>query len=151
KKDIDIKKKSARILDDLKFAFFQKEKKDPTIPALRNFDFVPKEKQGESFSTLLESCGEAFDAHNADDFSARFDALNAFFTTNDNKKTSFTDMDVLLFAALLKRCREDKEITATLRHQLYWYMVGVLYLQTLKLRPEAYKKGFSDEEKQFLF
>jgi len=146
KKEIAKKSKATRILDDLKLAYFERTKKEPTLQTLRAFEFAVKSETSEqsqrAFSTSLESCGRAFTLANAEDFSTRFDAFNAFL---------FTSMDPLMFVSLLKRCREEKSLPIQLRHQFYWFMVGVLYLQTLKVRPEAYRTGFSAEEKQFLF
>ena len=141
-KDIKIKKKQARVLDDLKMAYYQKEKKDPTLHGLREFEPVTNPKQFSVLSKLLDRCNRAFNQYNADDFSSAFDGLSALVL---EKK------DLLLFLALLRRCREAKEVGATLRRQMYWYMVGALYLQALRARPEVYRTGFSNEEKSFLF
>ncbi|HWZ97050.1 MAG TPA: hypothetical protein VN025_04750 [Candidatus Dormibacteraeota bacterium] len=141
-KDIAIMKKRARILDDLKIAYFEKEKREPTLRALRTFEFVAKSDQFDAFSNVLDDLNRAFEVGQPDDLSARFDALSA---------VAFAKMEPLLFMTLLKHCREAKRAGTTLRHQVYWFMVGVLYLQTLKVRPEAYKDGFKEEEMQFLF
>jgi hypothetical protein len=141
-KDIQIKKKQARVLDDLKIAYFQKEKKEPTPQALRDFEAVNNPEQFSLLWSNLENCNRTFNLFRADDFSTAFDKLSTFV---QEKK------DLLLFVTLLKRCREEKRVGETLRHQLYWYMAGILYLQAVRARPEAYRTGFSNAEKQFLF
>jgi hypothetical protein len=159
--DIEIKRKQARILDDLKLAYFQKEKKEPTLQALREFDFVAKSDQFDLLSKALDGINRAFKLYLADDFSKRFDALSSLLglepageRVESRRKIVnqvLTKMEPLLFVTLLRRCREAKGVGPTLRHQLYWFMVGILYLQALRARPEAYKTGFSSEEKLFLF
>ncbi len=141
-KDIEVMKKRARILDDLKIEYFEREKKEPTLANLRTFEFVAKSDQFGPFSSVLDDLNRGFELGQPEDLSKRFEALNAIV---------FTNMEPLLFVTLLKHCREAKGVGKTLRHQVYWHMVGALYLQTLKARPETYKDGFRNEEMQFLF
>ncbi len=140
--DVKKKKKQARVLDDLKLAYFQKEKKEPTLQALRDFEAVNNPEQVALLSNALDRCNRAFNLYKADDFSTAFDSLSALVLAAE---------DPLLFLVLLRRCRVAKGVGATLRNQLYWYMTGALYLSVLRTRPEAYRNGFSEEEKQFLF
>ena len=141
-KDIAIMKKRARILDDLKIEYFEREQKEPTLQTLRSYEFVEKSDQFAAFSGALDDLNRVFSVGQPDDLSTRFEALHAVV---------FANTEPLLFATLLKHCREVKTAAATVRHQVYWFMVGALYLQALKVRPEAYKDGFKDEEIQFLF
>ena len=141
-KDIAIMKKRARILDDLKIAYFEKENKEPTLQALRKYEFVAKPEQFAAFFGALDDLNRAFMVGQPDDLSTRFDKFHALVIAN---------MEPLFFVTLLKHCREVKTAGTTMRHQVYWFMVGALYLQTLKVRPETYKDGFKEEEMQFLF
>ena len=143
--DLDKMLKNPRILDELKFAYFQKEKKEPTLQALRTFEFA-NSPEFAFFSNVLDKfldeCNRAYEFHRADDFSVALDALANLLLAQKNR---------LLFVTLLKRCREAKGLGTILRHQLYWYGVGVLYIRALGAEPEIYAKGFSPEEKQFFF
>ncbi len=140
--DIDRKLEHPRILDSLKLTYLQKQKKEPKLQDLRNFEFVNSPEQFALLSNALDKCSRTFDLHRADDFAAGFDAL---------AKLLMEQKDQLLFVTWLNRCRKARGLATVLRHQLYWYGVGILYIKALLDQPALYKDGFTAEEKQFFF
>jgi hypothetical protein len=140
----EIKKKEnrARIIDDLKFAYFQKHRKEPNIQSLRNFEIAINEEQGRMLSNILEKLSYTFKSHDVADFIAAFDALYELLKAHK---------DPILTYGLIQRCSRETSLNPIIRYQIRWFMIGELYLHVLPKRPEVYQRGFDQEERAFLF
>ncbi len=132
----------SRIIDDLKFAYFTKHKKDPTKQALRNFPAPVSNENLELLRRNLSNCHRAFDSKGASDFSAAFEAFSYFLKAHT---------DLLQLLGLVQECRAVVGGSALLRNQLAWYATGALLIRARQTRAEAYIRGLSVEERDFLF
>jgi hypothetical protein len=132
----------ARLIDDLKIAYFEKNQRDPGLAELRSFETPIDDRQALALSKVIDRCGYAFVSHNAEDFDAGFDALSDILKA---------EKDLLVMLTMARRCRTAKGLTLTARHLLYWYMAGALYVRALNERAEVYKRGLHDEERALLF
>jgi hypothetical protein len=134
--------KRTSLMDDLKFAYFLKHHRDPTIKALQAFELDANADQRQQLHTVLGSCNRAYVLRQTGDFLSRFDEFIALLNAQP---------DGLSYLAMLKWCREAPGLQPELRDELYWYAVGKLYLQALVWKPTVYHgRGFNDEETLFL-
>ena len=134
----------ARVIDDVKAAYYAKHQKDPDEKALRTFEPTSNAEQENLLSNALSSCEVAVNVSNensGDNFAKAFDVFSAVMRAQK---------DPLTMVLLLKRCRERHALQTTFRHLFYLYGVGLLYMMALRGRPVVYKNGFDEEEARWL-
>lgn len=128
---------AARLVDDLKLAYFIKHHKDPDTKALRDFEVPVTPEQANPVAKALSDCAVMINAKSVDGVSKACAQL---------LKAVRAASDPLVMAALIKRCRGDGRIDPPYSNLLYLGGVGVLYLRLLEKRPHVYKNGFTREE-----
>lgn len=138
-KELTRSKKRARVLDELRFAYFQLHRKDPDARALRDFEPASYPELSQTLSGLLAACDRDVEAMRIPAFLKDWDELAALYG----------EKDTLRLLMLLKHAREWLRIDREMRDELYWFGVGALLIHMLLKRPEVYKDGFSDEELRF--
>jgi hypothetical protein len=137
--ELRLAKKRARVLDDLRFAYFQLHRKDADARALRDFEPASDPELSRTLSGLLAACDRDVEAMRIPAFLKDWDELAALYE----------EKDTLRLLMLLKHAREWLRIDKEMRDELYWFGVGALLIHMLLKRPEIYKDGFSDEELRF--
>jgi hypothetical protein len=143
KDDIARMEKRRRIIDDLKFAYYQQNHIDADIRALRNFEITISDEQSVALSLILDRCDRAYyESRNLDDLYTAFDEL---------AKMLHAENDVTVLYGLAQHCKKGIRNISQVRRQVYWYMVGVLYIKMLPQRPEVYKRGLNQEELDLFF
>jgi hypothetical protein len=139
-RDLAAAKKRTRVLDELKFAYYGKHRKDPDERALRTFDPVPSEDLRHKLLTVLARCDHYADKLWIFDFGKAWDEVAALYQQKE----------LLALLQLLKWTRGWLEGDKAIRDELYWYGVGALLDHLLRWHPEAYQRGFDRDEKAFL-
>jgi hypothetical protein len=132
-------KRRLRVLDELRFAYFVAHGKDPDARALRAFEPVSDVDLSREVTAALSQCDRAAESLRIPDFLKAWDDLAGLY----NQK------DVLRIVFVLKRAREWLSGGKVMRDELYWYGVGALLDHLLVKRPEAYQRGFNEEERHF--
>lgn len=136
------KERLARILDDVKFAYFKQHGKDPDLQALRTFYPLIDSEQLSLLDSALNSCENSTVVQNIDSFSKSFDVLSDLLRAQ---------RDLLSLVTLIQRMQKNRRVTwSVLRQLLYLYAVGVLFVKLVPSRPLAYKDGVSKEEFSWL-
>ena len=141
RKDIQGKRDSSRLLDELKFAYYAQHGKDPDANALRAFEPVHNPEQMDLLSKALSDLEIAAHARDIEPFSKAFDAYSNLLRSQKDR---------LLLLVMIKRARERHQIPAELRYLLHLYGVGLLHQRLINWHLLAYLKGFNDEERDFL-
>ena len=139
-RDLAAAKKRTRVLDELKFAYYRKYRKDPDERGLRAFDPAPSEDLRHKLLPILARCDRYAEALWIFDFGKAWDEVAALYQQKE----------LLALVQLLKWTREWLEGDKAIRDELYWYGVGVLLDHLLRWHPEAYQHGFDRDEKAFL-
>ncbi|MGI8425450.1 MAG: hypothetical protein ACR2M4_02410 [Actinomycetota bacterium] len=139
--EIEKKKREARFIDEFKFAYYQKNQKDPDLKALRAFEPIVNEEQRKMLRGVLGRSNRAFNSHEIKDFLKAFDDLADLFKAQKDPAT---------FIVMLKWSRDEPDMIAWVRDELYWYGIQALFQLAVQERPLVYLKGFSEEERQFL-
>jgi hypothetical protein len=134
-------KKKARLIDDVKAAYFAKHQVDPDLQALQTFEPASSQAQEERLSSALSDCEVAVAVSSVDSFERAFNDLSSVF---------LAEKDPLSLLVLIKRCKERQRLDARFRHLFYLYGVGILFGMVLRTRAVVYKAGFNAEEKQWL-
>ncbi|AOY57258.1 hypothetical protein [Desulfococcus multivorans] len=140
-REIDKKKGEARFIDEFKFAYYQKNQKDPNLKALRAFEPVVNKEQKKLLRDVSGRCDRAFNLHKIQDLLKAFDDLADLFKAQNDPAT---------FLVMLKWCRDASDMTPWVRDEIYWYGIQALFQLAVNTRTLTYLKGFSEEERQFL-
>ncbi|TMK70219.1 MAG: hypothetical protein E6G50_09440 [Actinobacteria bacterium] len=135
-KDFAYANKHTRILDELRFAYYRTNNKDPDDRALRNFDAVTNEQLRAEVSGALAGYDRDCEAKD----------LHGFKFWWDHFDTLLADQDRLTLAMVVKWCRDWFAADKVMRDELYWNACGALFARLLLDRPEEYKNGFNAEE-----
>jgi len=136
-KEINLLIYAARLIDDLKLAYFIKHHKDPDTRALRELEVPVTPEQADPVAKALSDCEVMINVKNVDGFSKACASLMTALRAVS---------DPLVMATLIKRFRARRGIDPPYSNLLYLGGVGVLYLRLLTTRPHVYKNGFTTEE-----
>lgn len=131
--------KRARILDELRYAYYKAYGKDPDDRALRDFEAVKNDHLRTEVSGTLAQYDHDCEANDMRGFNLTWDE---FAKLMENK-------DRLTLVMMVKWCRDWLSADRTMRDELYWHAVGALFVKLLLDRPEVYRHGYSDEEKAY--
>jgi hypothetical protein len=97
-------------------------------------------EQLDNLSKALSACEVAIATNDLQAFPKAFDGLAYLLRSQ---------LDLMALAALVKRCRERRQIAPTFRNILYLYGVDLVYVRLLQKRAPAYSKGFKQDEHEF--
>jgi hypothetical protein len=133
--------KKARLIDEVKAAYFAQRQTDPDRQALATFEPKAGQEQENLVSSALSDCEVGIGAGSLESFETGFDSLAKVLTEQH---------DSLVLLAMIRRCRDRPGLDKKFRDLFYLYGVGLLFGNVLRQRPVIYQKGFNDEELTWL-
>lgn len=135
-KDLAYAKNHTRILDELRFAYYQVHAKDPDDRDLRDFEAVKDDELSREASGILAQYDRYCEAHDLRGFASYWDSFAKLLEKKDR----------LTLAMAVKWCRDWLAGEREMRDEMYWNAVGVLLMKLLVDRPNEYQRGFNKEE-----
>ena len=138
---IALKRERARLLDDLKAAYFLKHHQDATPEALARFEPVASPEQEALLSKGLSDCEVGANVGNTDLWDKGFTAVHGVFGAQ---------RDPLTLLVLLRRCRDRYKLNVRFRNLVYLSGLIALFGILLRARPTVYRAGFSRSEADLL-
>jgi hypothetical protein len=131
--------KHTRILDELRFAYYQAKGRDPDDRALRDFDVPVDAGLRNEVSGALAEYDRDCAANDVRGFASSWDRFDKLLEQKNR----------LTLTMVVKWCRDWLGSERVMRDELYWNAVGALFVRLLLDRPEEYKNGLNKEEEAY--